>query len=82
MRMTNETVICARVCEKLAAILSLTLGMYKIRKVHVPEIAQFYLRIIYKMENNNMKSIRIFSLFFSLVANINESFGTTTYVSV
>ena len=32
--------------------------------------------------NSNIKSIRIFSLVFSLVANNNESFGTTTYMSV
>jgi hypothetical protein len=51
-------------------------------EVYFPKIAQFYLIIIYKMENNNMKSIRIFYLVFNLVANINESFGTTTYVSV
>ena len=29
-----------------------------------------------------MKSIRKFSLVFSLVANISESFGTTKYMSV
>ena len=52
-------------------------------EVNFPKITQFYLLIIYKMENNNyMKSIRIFSLVFSLVTNINESFGTTRYMSV
>jgi len=51
-------------------------------EVYVPKMAQFHLIIIYKMENNNMKSIKIFYLFFSIVANINESFGTTTYMSV
>jgi hypothetical protein len=51
-------------------------------EVYVPKIAEFYLLIICKMENKNMKSIRIFSLVFSLVARINESFGTTTYMFV
>jgi hypothetical protein len=66
----------------LETILTLNIELYRTCELYVPKIDQFYLLITFKMENNNMKSIRIFSLFFSLVANINESFGTTTYISV
>jgi hypothetical protein len=56
-------------------VLTLNIGLYMICEVYVPKMVQFYLLIIYKIENNNIIPLKYFICFSVLLLILMSRLG-------